>query len=62
MVYGNPAIAMCACQWAEDNLEERRPLSVNGLTFEPDLGTVAVEPCCFPFGGSTDTFAVHFYI
>lgn len=49
LVYGNPAIAMCAREWAERDTD-RRPVSMNGHTFEPDLGMVAVEPCCFPFG------------
>ena len=31
---------------------------MNGHTFEPDLGMVAVEPCCFPFGNLTLIFVV----
>ena len=57
LVYGNPAVAMCASEWAERDTD-RRPVSMNGHTFEPDLGMVAVEPCCFPFGNLTLIFVV----
>ena len=48
---------MCASEWAERDTD-RRPVSMNGHTFEPDLGMVAVEPCCFPFGNLALIFIV----
>ena len=48
LVYGNPAIAMCASEWAGNLHESSEAASRHRV--EPDLGVVAVEPCCFPFG------------
>jgi len=48
LVYGNPAIAMCASEWAGNLHESSEAPSRHRV--EPDLGVVAVEPCCFPFG------------
>ncbi|CAK9084487.1 unnamed protein product [Durusdinium trenchii] len=49
LIYGNPAIAVCASDWAGD-AENQRPVSMDGFRLEPDLGNISIEPCCLPFG------------
>ena len=49
LIYGNPALALMAQDWAEPDAGEVKKDPRTAPKIPPDLGVVSVAPCCLPF-------------
>jgi len=56
LVYGNPALALMAQDWADPVAVEVKKDPTGAPRFPPDLGFVSVAPCCLPFADVAGTY------
>ena len=56
LVYGNPALALMAQDWADPVAVEVKKDPTGAPRFPPDLGFVSVAPCCLPFADAAGTY------